>query len=734
VISRHACAAFINEHRAVIVHTLALVAVLCMILSAYWFQPQPASLVRYRPTPGPKDYYDPRGPWYFLGGTLALVAALALARNPIPSPRHAGGKLSHLSPQWAWVLVAPGTLLLLAAAEINGQMIGAFDGLWHASPHVQFVLLIAGIALLVGGFGGLPVFPLRRGRTGPTRQGVQRPAVGEGCSPTASDTGPAQDAVSSIPIHARIRGEVFLVVAFTLVALGVRLFQLESSLRTMIDETHFAFGVTYFWSFPDVNLFEPMPTTASFPFIFSYGEYGLVTLLGRNFLGLRALSAILGALTIPATYSLARELFDRRTAILAALVLLTFPPHVHYSRLALNNIADPLFGTLAVALLARALRTRHRMDYVLAGVMLGAAQYFYEGGRILFPALVVAWMGIGWVLWRPRPSIRGLILTGLVFVIIALPVYYTLAGLHFPLFDRINKAELDDYYWARGRESNNWQARVARFRHSLLHYVNAPENTLFHFYLYYGGAHPLLLVYVIPPFLLGLVIAAWQWRKPGALLVIWLLATSAGNALLLESAVSARYVLAFPAVAILVALGIRGTLPMIWPASWPVCRQTALMIALAAIMAVGQGLYYFGTHLDHFEAEVRQQVDHDVEDALLRSAGFSPGTEVWLIGEGRMMVEIDAQRIANFFADDLVIVESLPFYVSAAELARLPRDRNLAFFFAPNDRRTLDKLLAVFGPRELQHTPYSDVPPEKAFVLFYVPADVHPPTLPEAYG
>jgi hypothetical protein len=37
----------------------------------------------------------------------------------------------------------------------------------------------------------------------------------------------------------------------------------------------------------------------------------------------------------------------------------------------------------------------------------------------------------------------------------------------------------------------------------------------------------------------------------------------------------------------------------------------------------------------------------------------------------------------------------------------------------------------VYGARELQHTPYHDVPPDKALVLFYVPA---PQVLPAGLG
>jgi 4-amino-4-deoxy-L-arabinose transferase-like glycosyltransferase len=283
--------------------------------------------------------------------------------------------------------------------------------------------------------------------------------------------------------------EIALVLLLTLAALIARFWNLGNDVTVMVDEGHFALGITYFWQFPDVNLLEPMPTSASFPFIFSYGQAILVEIFGRDFQGLRALSAVLGALTIPATYGLARELFARRVAVMAAVLLLALPPHIHYSRLALNNIADPLFGVLALMFLARGLRTRRRLDYVLSGVMLGFTQYFYEGGRILYPALIVGWMGAGFLLWRPKPSPRGLILLVLTFVIVAMPVYYTLYGRDFPFFDRMDKTELRDYYWERDRENNDFAARVERFEHSLMLYINSPENTIFHYYLYWRQ-HP----------------------------------------------------------------------------------------------------------------------------------------------------------------------------------------------------------------------------------------------------
>ncbi len=666
--------------RALASRALALLAVGCTVASAYGFRPQLESLVHYRPTPGPKDYYAGYAPWAFAAGALLLIAALALSHAPGRSPRQAAPRLTALRPRWAWALTAPGLLALAAVTEANAALAG-IEGLRTLSHHAQFALLAGGIALVTLGLGGVG-WPALRGN------------------------------------HAR---EAALLLALTGAALGLRLADLGDAVRVMVDEGHFALGATYFRAFPDVKLLTPMPTSASFPFVFPYGQAGLVALVGRDLAGLRALSAILGALTVPALYLLGCVLYGRRTALIAALVLLAFPPHLHYSRLALNNIADPLFGTLALALLAWGWQSGRRTGYALGGVALGLTQYFYEGGRILYPLLAATWLAAGFACWRPRPSARGVLLASVAFVVIAAPVYVTLAGQDFPLFDRLEKTELDDLYWEREREPDTLGTRLTHFRHSLLHYVNSPENTLYHYYLYYGGKYALVLPYAVPALLLGVVFAAWRWRTPGVLPLIWLLGTSAGNALLVESAVTARYVVVFPALVLLIALGVGETLALLWPRRWPGAAQTALALILALALAVPGAVYYYGPFLDTFNVEVRQHVAYDVEDALLRAADFPPGTRVYVLVDGPALPQTDAQHLLNFLADGLRVFVSAPDEFTAM-LDALPRDTDAAIFFPPGDNTTLARLTGTFGPRPVTGSPHDDVPISKALWLFYVPA------------
>lgn len=63
--------------------------------------------------------------------------------------------------------------------------------------------------------------------------------------------------------------------------------------------------------------------------------------LPQNVITLRASMALLGILTVPALYLLARSLFGARPAAIAALLLIVSYWHWHYSRTAFSLISAP---------------------------------------------------------------------------------------------------------------------------------------------------------------------------------------------------------------------------------------------------------------------------------------------------------------------------------------------------------------------------------------------------------
>jgi hypothetical protein len=116
----------------------------------------------------------------------------------------------------------------------------------------------------------------------------------------------------------------------------------------------------------------------------SFLAWGLsMRLFGESVAGLRALSALVGTLTVLTTSLLARELWGRRVAWLAAVALTCSHFHVHFSRLGSNQIADGLFVTLALYLFVCGMRSRREITFALAGAVMGLGWYGYFGARLI---------------------------------------------------------------------------------------------------------------------------------------------------------------------------------------------------------------------------------------------------------------------------------------------------------------------------------------------------------------
>ncbi|MHB8628183.1 MAG: hypothetical protein ACYDBJ_15290 [Aggregatilineales bacterium] len=71
-----------------------------------------------------------------------------------------------------------------------------------------------------------------------------------------------------------------------------------------------------------------------------------IQFLGINASAARIPSVLLGTLTIPAIYLLGRELYNWRLGLAASMFALGWAFHIQFSRLGLNQVGDPCFGTL----------------------------------------------------------------------------------------------------------------------------------------------------------------------------------------------------------------------------------------------------------------------------------------------------------------------------------------------------------------------------------------------------
>jgi hypothetical protein len=533
----------------------------------------------------------------------------------------------------------------------------------------------------------------------------------------------------------RVDRRMALVVGgITLLGLFLRLWQLNTSVRFFVDELAFSTAVEVTWREPNLEILAPMESIAAFPNLFAYWLSQGVMVFGRSFLGLRAAAAFLGALGVPAVYLLARTLFDRRVALMAALLLATFPPHLHFSRIAISEIAGPLFGTLALAFLARGMMGNRRAAYVLGGAMLGMTHYFHEGSRLIYTPLAVAWVVMVAVVWRPRVQVAHLVLAGAAALIVALPIYYTLVGMERSLAARMvdNNSALNGAYWRTLFAQGDFEAHVRQ--HVIppfLMYIHQVENTLF-----YRGKTALVLTAAAPAFLLGLFYALWRWRMPGLLLVgLWWLSVTLGNTLMVDSAGSPRYVMVFPVLMVMVAVGVRYTLALLWPDTQTHSRsekitaiqtkisraQNVMLAAITIGLALVQTQYYFYQHLPVYNQQFRDVWPHrDAQDAVLRSLALPPGTQIHIVSPVEPD-EVFTRGVLNFLSSDYKLDAMTTEEFTRAYVMGLDTTVNHAFYVEPRQVRVLELLRGHFdGLQPPQESPF-DTPPEKQFLLYFAP-------------
>jgi 4-amino-4-deoxy-L-arabinose transferase-like glycosyltransferase len=97
----------------------------------------------------------------------------------------------------------------------------------------------------------------------------------------------------------------------------------------------------------------------------------------------RWLSAALGLIAVAAIYALGRRMFNLRVGLLAAAISVGAFWALMYSRMGLRLIALPAFVLLGLIFLWRGLDRSRRIDFILAGALLGLSAYTYSATRML---------------------------------------------------------------------------------------------------------------------------------------------------------------------------------------------------------------------------------------------------------------------------------------------------------------------------------------------------------------
>jgi hypothetical protein len=164
------------------------------------------------------------------------------------------------------------------------------------------------------------------------------------------------------------------------------------------------------------------------PALLFYFLAGAIAVAGKGMATVRGFSAVLGTLTLPAFYLLARRAFVWPVAAASAILLAGSRWHITFSRVGFFTIVGPLLEVLAILCLWKAMETRKSLYYLLLGAVVGIGLQSYYS-FLLFPAVmaiaVLSFAGRrgGRLFWKELfPILRGLVWSVLVAVLLLIPL------------------------------------------------------------------------------------------------------------------------------------------------------------------------------------------------------------------------------------------------------------------------------------------------------------------------
>jgi hypothetical protein len=385
----------------------------------------------------------------------------------------------------------------------------------------------------------------------------------------------------------------WLVVGATLVGAFLRLYNLATlPISSGFDPAYYGLDAL---AILEGDLPVYLATNYGREVIFSYLVAGLYAAIGLSDFGIHLASAFVGILTIPMNYVVAAELLKfsndllvRRWAPpLAAAVLAVSYWHVVWSRFGVRAILAPLFVSLTIFLLLRALRTGREKDLFLAGLAAGTSLYTYQIGQLV-PFLVLAVLLINY--WsrrkelRPSAYLRSLIWLLIPFLVVALPTAVYAAQNPALFNQRVRDVAVVEAAQPLADQAGTLGQRLL----VLIRFFTVEGDT---HGMWSVGRLPGLNLVLLAGFVIGLLLLLWAWRRPLAqVLLAWLLIMLAPAILAGSGAVSKRALGALPAITTLIAFGFLSVVSFIrardnngrfWPAAAALILGGSLLFSLA---------------------------------------------------------------------------------------------------------------------------------------------------------
>jgi 4-amino-4-deoxy-L-arabinose transferase-like glycosyltransferase len=166
------------------------------------------------------------------------------------------------------------------------------------------------------------------------------------------------------------------------------------------------------------NPFTHFPT-AQWPPGYPFFLAGIYYLFGPTLVGARLANVVLGAATAALTYLLALRLFDKRTAVAAALVMALFPSQIFFVSLVWSEVVFTfgfVLALLCIVMVLQAPDSQRRWWLLAAGLLSGAGALVRGQGFFLPIIAFVVWGALG------REWMRSLKWTAVTVVVMALVI------------------------------------------------------------------------------------------------------------------------------------------------------------------------------------------------------------------------------------------------------------------------------------------------------------------------
>jgi 4-amino-4-deoxy-L-arabinose transferase-like glycosyltransferase len=430
------------------------------------------------------------------------------------------------------------------------------------------------------------------------------------------------------------RGEIALVALLTLLALIVRAWDIGSMPYVLSGDEGSA-GLTA-WEFR-TGARDNVLSLGWFSFPALY--FGLLSasqaVFGRTAEAIRLVSALAGALTVPALYWMARQMFGRPAALAAAAWLAAFHVHVFFSRLAYNNIFDGLLFVMAAGGLWLGWQDGRRGGFLLAGLSLGLSQYFYTTSR-LTPIVITIWVMLLAIHRRPdRARTSGLAASGLAALAVFLPLGMLYASHPDQLFFTASRVSMLIPGWTSEAAAALGMTAGGLVLEQI--WVTALGLTVAELQgVYYAPGAPMLISVSAVLFMAGLLICLLRIRDPRYSLPLLVLAGAIlMGGLSIQAPNSQRLLYMAPALAVIVILPLEAA--RAWSARhWPGGRHALSVLAgLLVIVMLTQNL----DHLfrGYFPREEYGSVHGEVTQAMIEIwPAIPPGTPAFFFGGERM--------------------------------------------------------------------------------------------------